>query len=441
VEVVAGRRGPFTACCRPDATLTASWLTVGDGCVIAGPAPVQGGGDTMPVTRRTDGKARRLGAAATVILALTLTGGIAPARARTGAPDQPGPGVPEVTVTVLPPLPGTEEPPYPSDINNHGQVVGTSSGRAVLWDGGEPIELPQVRSGYHYASFVNDRGDVVVQISVPLDPLVGSMDTGYRWFEGEVTHLGSTPGGAVQVHDLNERGQIALSRRTSTSGREAGLWADGALTPIAAPSGTVAAIHDLSDAGHVVGDLGPPPALWVPNLQVDGFLWRNGNLTRLGLQPTTIRSVNSHGQAIAQYWTWSFLLDQGRSLWLPFMPEDLNDRGQVAGNLGSYEQSRAVLWDDGYLTELRGLGTGPSHARKINERGQVVGTSDATDGTHAVLWTSGHPIDLGLIARPGSSPGSLTLNDAGQVAGQRETPQGPQAVVWSVDDADLSTEP
>jgi probable HAF family extracellular repeat protein len=158
------------------------------------------------------------------------------------------------------------------------------------------------------------------------------------------------------------------------------------------------------------------------------------------VQPTDIRLVNGHGQAIAAYWAWSFLLDQGRTLWLPFMPEDLNDRGQVTGTVGSYEQSRAVLWDDGALTELRGLGTGPSGAQQINEPGQVVGTSEAADGTHAVLWTSGHLVDLGLIAGPGYTPGSLTLNDAGQVAGQRETPQGPQAVVWDVDDPALPAE-
>jgi probable HAF family extracellular repeat protein len=113
-----------------------------------------------------------------------------------------------------------------------------------------------------------------------------------------------------------------------------------------------------------------------------------------------------------------------------------NNRGQVVGYSTLNVEPRAVLWDNGYLTNLGVLGTPVgiipwSGAYGINDAGQIVGYSMTSAGTsHAFLWERGTMRDLGTL--PGGSYSvAYAINARGQVVGECGTAQGQQhACLW-----------
>jgi probable HAF family extracellular repeat protein len=111
---------------------------------------------------------------------------------------------------------------------------------------------------------------------------------------------------------------------------------------------------------------------------------------------------------------------------------DINNRGQAVGTaaIGSGDDERAILWQDGTLIDLGGLPDYPtSAAAAINERGQIVGA--ATDGfrARAVLWDAGAIIDL---TPPGwASCTASDINARGDIVGTCARPAGSStAVLW-----------
>jgi probable HAF family extracellular repeat protein len=111
---------------------------------------------------------------------------------------------------------------------------------------------------------------------------------------------------------------------------------------------------------------------------------------------------------------------------------DINNRGQAVGEaaLGSGDNERAILWQDGTLIDLGALPDYPlSSAAAINERGQIVGT--ATDGfrSRAVRWDGGAITDL-------TPPGwawcvASDINNRGDTVGTCARPAGYNvAVLW-----------
>jgi probable HAF family extracellular repeat protein len=110
----------------------------------------------------------------------------------------------------------------------------------------------------------------------------------------------------------------------------------------------------------------------------------------------------------------------------------INSRGQAVGSaaIGSGDNERAILWQDGELTDLGALPDYPqSRAAAINERGQIVGA--ATDGfrSRAVLWDAGAITDL-------TPPGwawcaASDINNRGEIVGTCARPAGSnRAVLW-----------
>ena len=96
--------------------------------------------------------------------------------------------------TVLPPLPGPFAT-YAIDINNNGDVAGTSNGGVpVVWKKGAaaPMVLPVPAGRYfHQLWRMNDNGDVVGSVSAPPPAFY----SGALWRNGEFIDLGIWPGG------------------------------------------------------------------------------------------------------------------------------------------------------------------------------------------------------------------------------------------------------
>jgi probable HAF family extracellular repeat protein len=110
----------------------------------------------------------------------------------------------------------------------------------------------------------------------------------------------------------------------------------------------------------------------------------------------------------------------------------VNNRGQAVGRaeLGSSDNVRAILWQDGQLTDLGALPDYPqSGAAAINERGQIVGYVANFDVARAVLWNQGRIIDL---TPPGwTSCFASAINNPGDIVGTCSLASGlTVAVLW-----------
>ena len=90
----------------------------------------------------------------------------------------------------------------------------------------------------------------------------------------------------------------------------------------------------------------------------------------------------------------------------------VNSQGDVVGENSA---DRAFVYSNGQLTELPTL-SGHSVAFDINDAGQIVGFStDANGFTQAVLWENGFITNLGISATNYSR--AIAINNQGQIAG------------------------
>jgi hypothetical protein len=120
------------------------------------------------------------------------------------------------------------------------------------------------------------------------------------------------------------------------------------------------------------------------------FQWQNGTLTDLGALPG------------------------GSNCSMPF---SLNAKGRSVGEsengefdpLTGFNQSRAVLWEDGEIKDLGSFGGNQNTAFYVNNRGQIVGGSQnaipdpfscwgpSSTQCRAFLWQDGEMQDLGTL--------------------------------------------
>jgi probable HAF family extracellular repeat protein len=358
-----------------------------------------------------------------------------------GASAQSEPDTPEVTVTELAPLPGASGGIEVHDIDDAGNVVGQVGWAPVVWEEGQPTELPIDPGTSLSAMDINDRGEIVV----------ASFTRAYHWLDGQVTDINPPGDYEIDVVDLNESGQVLL-RRTPTFQDAANkvsiveLWQDGTSTDLRLPpppEGLRDRLAGISDSGHVVFEYGETAAFGsLPIWRGTGgvLVWHAGTVTRLTYSEAVARAVNGSGQVVGNDLFGGVLWSGGRTTRLGLSAVDINDRGQVVGSATVNGLTHAALWENGRVTDLGTLGGNTSRALTVNERGQVLGESQAADGaTHAVLWTNGHVVDLGPTQ--GSAWIGYALNDEGQAIGPLLTPAGVKPVMWTVHDDGGPTEP
>jgi probable HAF family extracellular repeat protein len=323
----------------------------------------------------------------------------------------------EETLTDLGALPGVNSS-IPSQINKHGNVVGTSQNglidpltgspesRAVLWHEAEIADLGTLGGNESGADGINNRDQIIgVALNAIPDPFsfVGGTQTrAFLWQDGVMQDLGTLGGPDAFAQYVNDRGQVTGFSYTSNKPTSSGVpqidpffWDNGMATmqDLGSLGGTVGQVNDLNNRGQVIGTM---------NLAGDafqhGFLWDKGVLTDLG----TFGGNNSQANWITE-------------------------AGDIVGkaDLPGSNAHNAFLWRKGVMTNLGTLYNDPcSNATGINSRGQVVGTSDTPDctvGLHAFLWENGSMTDLNTFLPPGASLQQLTvafyINDRGEIGG------------------------
>lgn len=178
---------------------------------------------------------------------------------------------------------------------------------------------------------------------------------------------------------------------------------DGAVAPIAVPSAFESTADAINDRGAIAGTffLGPQ---YNSARRLYRYTPQTGcvDLGVLGGPRGGVADMNNRGDIVG---TWLdsdqnarvFMFtdaDGWRALSEPSnvaqsAPVDINERGEVVGNLWRYQDGyRAWYWFNGVQTDLGDIGGNETRVYYISNRGVAVGQAQAADGTwHAFRWT------------------------------------------------------
>ena len=226
---------------------------------------------------------------------------------------------------------------------------------------------------------------------------------------------------------MNERGDVVGGGRAGIWGSTPVLWRAGHRTPLALVPGTRGSAQDINESGAIIAS----------GLSLYSALWVDGTVTDLGSWGA--KAVNNLMQVVLDGGIW----ENGSTRSIGGISgSDINDRGQVAGNLYG---TGAVIWDAGTVTAVGPPSVLRSRAYGINESGQIVGQADMPDRYGRGFFWDG--IESVILAALGAGHASAqAINDLVQIVGWSDTPDGDRhAVLWEdgaiADLNDLLTEP
>jgi probable HAF family extracellular repeat protein len=204
--------------------------------------------------------------------------------------------------------------------------------------------------------------------------------------------LGTLGGGAsAQAYDVNGAGQVVGYATNSSSQARAFLWQDGSMSDLGTLGGSASTANSINAFGHVAGS-----ATLSGGSSYRAVLW-DGSAT-INLTPDLPASESSSAYAV-------------------------NDARQVVGSLSAFGKANAFVWRDGALTLLPDLAGVGAFAFDINNAGQVVGSSYGPHVTplgqmqRAVLWQDGAITDLGLLPGGDDDSTAAAINSFGQIVG------------------------
>ncbi|MCA9425520.1 MAG: hypothetical protein KC994_10630, partial [Candidatus Omnitrophica bacterium] len=255
-------------------------------------------------------------------------------------------------------LPG-ENQSIAFDINNHGQVVGSSGSSAFLWD---PEEGMKEIAENCWNCKINDKGEILGYGRVP--DASGNLENRLLLMNEHQEYIDRGFGVYDSSFDLNDRGRIIWTGKFPFSRKIQGFVRDvsGVTSEIILPNLTLHRVREINNQGMVLGTSKDSQ-----NVYRAFLLDAEGGFE--SLNPDS--SKKGH-----------------------FFGELLNDEGWVVGNLSKPQKEDSYfLWNGNSFSKLSTLG-GSSFALDMNNRGQIVGSSftfqsqlreTVSDGTRALL--------------------------------------------------------
>lgn len=269
----------------------------------------------------------------------------------------------------------------PRVVSGDGKIVGGTAivapGQvsAFYYDASGLHWLPSLErglAGTPYVSGISRDGSVLVGSDVSGD------QRAVRWVNGSIEDLGVLPDGInSRATDVSDDGNVVVgfSNVTFQPGAyqpRAFIWRDGQMTALGVLNNTGMAGNDQSAATAVSGDgttvIGSARmANEAGQVASQGFVWRDGTMQHIGMVPTshpqgsfaTVSAVSYDGRAIA---------GQARSM--------------------AHPGGEAFRWYDGDITLLGTLGGDTSYSTDISDDGSmVVGVSaNASGAWRAFIW-------------------------------------------------------
>lgn len=236
-------------------------------------------------------------------------------------------------------------------INDNGQVIGYIGwGDAFLWHNGSRITLGSLGGNGTFPFDINNAGDVVGTSYTRNATDVGPAQHPFLWQHGVMRDLGLLPGAEEGgASSINSHGVIVgTSGRTDPETYEQlyrpFIWANGTMTEIQAPS-VEAYGADINDEGVVVGTMRAGGG----SSNFHAYIYKDGVVTNLnsvkptgtGLHLAYAQSINNAGQIAgvavdAQARYHGFLLTPGGVAPPPVLPTlSINDVNVLEGKSGT----------------------------------------------------------------------------------------------------------
>ncbi|MGH7565732.1 MAG: hypothetical protein ACREK2_02785 [Gemmatimonadota bacterium] len=219
--------------------------------------------------------------------------------------------------------------------------------------------------------------------------------------------------GTLSARAINDLSQVAGVEEIRSGEHIVVLWTDDQPVPLPTP-GTSPLVLDLDDDGSAVG-------MVAIEYQPSAVLWQGAEARVL---PFDVAIAIDNGLIVGRR-----RVDGGMRavLWQDGELTDLGDLGggwaeplgirggRIVGfSRNAQGATHAFLWEDGRMHDLGTLGGRISRAHDVNARGQVVGFSETEDGsTHAFLWERGRMRDLGTFGAEHSA--AVSIDDEGRI--------------------------
>lgn len=277
---------------------------------------------------------------------------------------------------------------YASQMNNAGQVVGTTAAGAAVWSSASSVTSLGLAGSEGLG--INNLGQVVGRYG----------DLPFVYADGTLTTI-PVPLARGVATGINDAGQVVGTFEDWQAGygnRSPFLYANGSVTSIRfQPDVPEAGFAEaINNSGAVTGTLDVDGPWYDPSRQAYVF-------------DGTLRTYGTLGGRISE-------------------GEDINDAGVVVGWSDNAAQDAELafrLAPGGAMTDLGSLGGNASRAHALNNLGWIVGMSDIDAGMdvdyHAFLYREHGMVDLNSLVDPVAGwrlVSAEDINDAGQILAQ-----------------------
>jgi probable HAF family extracellular repeat protein len=238
-----------------------------------------------------------------------------------------------------------------------------------------------------------------------------------------VRELGRLAGIGGSARAINDRGEVAGAsylHDLPNVKQHAVAWNRRGVTDIGAGLGDQSVVNAMNDEGTMVGQVGVQPYIWAGDGRPTALPFA-GDARAISDDGTIVGSFSTSGifnfgPQHAYFFRHGVLHDLGTlNGGLSSAANDVDEHGVVVGSavLPFSSDNRAVLWRNGAIRDLGGLGGHNSFAFRINDRGDIVGTAETAD--NRLMMVRWH-VDGGMEVL-GESLSPHAINARGAIVG------------------------